>query len=509
MTCRGAFATLCVFLLAAGCGGGGSGGGGGGKPGPVNFTVRTSDPKNGTVELPNDTFITLFFSKPADPATIDTSTVLVREGGPGGVGPLHPGLVVLDGNGQQVTFFPDPWFATSRTYTLSLTGDVRDVDGRPLVQPFATTFSTGPWPSPDRVHQTQFTETAVAMNVGRSSHTATVLPNGFVLIAGGYVSATAVTATAELYDPFRDDFLPTAGDLSTARGGHTATALDTGAVLIAGGERAGDFRGLSSAELYFPASTTFAPTAAMSAERTDHTATSLADGRVLVTGGRTKDASGNTVWHRSAEIYDPVTETWSPTANDMEKLRAGHRATTLASGLVLITGGSGDRTAEIYDPATNRFRTLSARMRDVHSLHGAVRLTDGRVALLGGGTLVGEVFDPGTETFAEVSNEAGDMRSAAATFLFRAGEVLTVGGMDFSIGYLHGSVEQYVADYTANGRFFTILQRDDHGVALPAPMAFSAWCELRDGRFLVTGGLGPTWTSPDLTTAFVFDPSAE
>jgi hypothetical protein len=191
----------------------------------------------------------------------------------------------------------------------------------------------------------------------------------------------------------------------------------------------------------------------------------------------------------------------------MAMLRAGHAATLLEDGTVLVTGGSGNRTAEIYDPATNRFRTIAASMAEVRSLHGAVRFANGQVFLTDGGARTGEAYDPVLEVFTATSNKSNVTRSAAVTFQFRPGEVLIVGGIDFSVSFIHASMEQFVLDYGPGGRYFHITPLPDHGVYLKDPRAFSAASRLADGRFLITGGLGPSYDLPDLDTAVIFDPS--
>jgi hypothetical protein len=475
-------AVAAAFALATspGCGGGGGGGGGKGGGGAKSFIVRSIDPRSGAVSLANDAAVTIFLSVEVDPGSISReSFVVAPSDDPENP---HPGLHTVSEDRLRVTFTPAPWFQTDTSYVVRVTQDVRSLTGEPLLREFSASFRTGPWPSPDPIRQPQFRVLSTTMSASRSSHTQTTLDSGLVLLAGGWASATTVNSTAELYDPVREDFLTTAGPMRAARGSHTATLLENGLVLIVGGEYGVGLEGQSAAELFSPGSLRFVGTTSMSVERTSHTATLLGDGRVLVIGGRTKDAQGRTVWHSSAEIYDPTAETWTRTGNDMEMVRAGHRATLLDDGRVLVTGGSGTAVAEIYDPTGDEFRTLNARMVGTRSLHGAVKLADGIVFLTDGGETLGELFDPATETFSATSNESHATRYAAVTLLFRPGEVLVVHGIDFDIGFLHGTMEHYDVSYD------TLLG---------------------DGSFLITGGLGPTIQSPDLNTAVVFDPDPD
>jgi WD40 repeat protein len=171
------------------------------------------------------------------------------------------------------------------------------------------------------------------------NQTATLLPNGSVLVVGGKDSSGNVLASAELYDPITKQWSGTQS-MSTPRQGHTATLLSDGLVLVAGG---GDNNGniLSSAEMYDPIAKTWSPTGSMATPRGGHTATLLPNGLVLVAAG------GNHGVLASAELYNPITQTWVPT-NSMHTARTLHTATLLASGQVLVTGGlalSGELTS--------------------------------------------------------------------------------------------------------------------------------------------------------------------
>jgi hypothetical protein len=122
-----------------------------------------------------------------------------------------------------------------------------------------------------------------SMSDARRGHTATLLPNGEVLITGGQENGT-ILASAELYDPASGTF-SSASSMSISRQFHKAILLPTGKVLITGGLRSGDVA-LSTAELYDPASGTFNSTSSMSTERALHTITKLPNGKILISGGR-------------------------------------------------------------------------------------------------------------------------------------------------------------------------------------------------------------------------------
>ena len=271
-----------------------------------------------------------------------------------------------------------------------------------------------------------------AMNAARSSHTATLLPDGKVLIAGGFDGS--YLRSTEIYDPRTGSFT-LSGEMITARSGHVAVVLQDGRVLIAGGVGDG-WTFLRSAELYDPTSGTFSATGAMSVKRESHTATILSDGRVLVAGGHTGRRLDIEIY-QSAELYDPMSGTFS-SAGMMTLRRHKHDAITLVDGTVLITGGADERdeqgayrSAEVYDPARNEFYAVAPMHATRYKHQGtSVLLSDGRVLVAGGARVV-EVYDTATRTFCIVGASA--TRRFAASALLDGGRVLLTGGYGPSI----------------------------------------------------------------------------
>jgi hypothetical protein len=192
----------------------------------------------------------------------------------------------------------------------------------------------------------KFTRTG-SMAQGRADHTATLLPGGKVLIAGGYGGGTLPLATAEIYDPDTGQFTPT-GSMTIPRMNHTATLVG-GSVLITGGESTAGVT--SSAEMYDPDSGTFRAIASMTTAREWHTATPLAGGKVLIAGGAGADQATALA---SAEIYDPSTGKFTATGS-MKTARDGHTATLLSDGQVVVAGGQGTNSLEVYWPDTGKF----------------------------------------------------------------------------------------------------------------------------------------------------------
>jgi hypothetical protein len=138
--------------------------------------------------------------------------------------------------------------------------------------------------------------------------------------------------------------------MARARNGHTATLLPDGTVLVVGGA-VGDDTTARSAERYDPVSGTWMTTASMAEPRTINTATLLSDGTVLVAGG--VGLGSDPLRLASAELYDPVRQVWTATAT-MRKGRSEHVAIRLLNGTVLVFGDYDDAskgTAELYHPA--------------------------------------------------------------------------------------------------------------------------------------------------------------
>ena len=201
---------------------------------------------------------------------------------------------------------------------------------------------------------------AGSMTTPREMHTSTLLLDGRVLLTGGYSQEffpSTGTNSAELYDPASGTFGAT-GDMGTARFGHSATRLPDGRVLIAGGWDANGYS-LNSAEIYDPAAGKFTAASHMTVGRSLHTATLLQNGKVLIAGGvNSQPGSGETL--AAGELYDPGSGTFTRVGS-MSIGRSWHKAALLANGQVLIVPGSDGadyRTADLYDPAAGTFRTL-------------------------------------------------------------------------------------------------------------------------------------------------------
>jgi hypothetical protein len=348
-----------------------------------------------------------------------------------------------------------------------------------------------------------------SLNIPRSRHTATVLRNGMVLVAGGYGS-NGIIDSAELYDPSTGMWSST-GSMSAPRVSHTATLLPSGKVLVVGGETSDSpptFGRTNTAELYDPATGTWILTGSLRAASSWDTATLLQNGKVLVTGGYDDDNVNTT------EVYDPAPGVWSRTGS-LIKARYGQTATLLQDGRVLVARGSDDgdlastlASAELYDPVAGMWSaTQSSAAGSV--LHTATLLPNGKVLVAGGngGGVGGDtilalsnLFDPATGSWSAAGNLATARYAHTATLL-PTGEVLVTGGTSQQDHFPNlkfvnlDSAEIYdshAGAWTSAGNLNAA--RGDHTATL-----------LSDGRVLVAGGsiVGPSYDTIVLDTAEV------
>lgn len=269
------------------------------------------------------------------------------------------------------------------------------------------------------------------------------------------------------------------GNLSTARGwGTSATLLLNSKVLMVGGVDSSNTP-LASAELYDPSTGAFAPTSSMTTARILHKATLLADGRVLITGGR-----NGTQNLASAELYDPSTGAFTVTGAMTTMDAFGAAATLLPDGKVLVTGCAipcNSAVAQLYDPATEQFTTASMPGAGGGT---ATLLADGMVLITGGcpadfhGTKA-QLFDPGTGMFSFTGPMTGDCYNINTATLLTNGKVLFAGNEE------NDGFPAYAELYDPAAGTFTSL-----GATL-RPHEFSAATLLSDGTVLIAGGQLP------------------
>ena len=291
-----------------------------------------------------------------------------------------------------------------------------------------------------------------SMTVPRSGQTITMLGDGRVLLTGGVQNAgfRSELSSAEIYDSGAGTFSAT-GSMSVPREGHTATMLRDGRVLIAGGSDNG-IHTLDSAEIYDPSSGTFSRTGHLHQPRVAHVAAILGTGKVLIAGGGRGGMPSGYISYDTAEMYDPVTRKFTAVRAHMKSDRVGAAAVKLNDGRVLIVGGKSGRmmtsrlrniasltplnTAEIYDPESGTF-IKTGDMNAPHYLATATMLNDGNVLVVGGWRIQGpivvgmrdaEVYQPETNRFSR-AGQTNVARLTNTATLLNDGEVLIAGGV--------------------------------------------------------------------------------
>jgi hypothetical protein len=369
--------------------------------------------------------------------------------------------------------------------------------------------------------------TSGGMTTSRVGHTATLLRDGKVLITGGVSglngNAGPARRSAELYDPTSGTFVRIS-EMTTARSHHSATLLPSGNVLIAGGVSGAD--PTPSAELYDPVTGTFSRTGDMRQPQSWHEATLLPNGKVLITGG----FNARTSVAADPELYDPATGTFTTTTGTYAGIElmtetiglVAIPATLLRDGRVLIAA---EPAAQLYDPVTNSFLRTTTMVTGTSGGLGvpqyiagrtATLLENGRVLLAGGehedfGRFkTAELYDPSTGTFARTGDMAF-VRDGHTATLLADGTVLIAGGEGNDgcdqPGCAITSMSSLETYDPAKGVFALAgtmkVRREFHRATL-----------LKDGRVLITGGLtfngssgfGATSSVIPLASAELYDP---
>lgn len=254
-----------------------------------------------------------------------------------------------------------------------------------------------------------YAATTGSMTTARGGPIAGPLPDGRILIAGGYANnGPGVRSSAEIYDPVTGNFTATSASMGTARWYAAASSLPDGRVLIAGGFN-DDVGALNSAEIYDPATGAFTATGnSLTTARSGSAAAPLPDGRVLISGGA--NGSGPL---SSAEIYDPATGTFTSTGSSMTTPRGNLAGGALPNGRILIVGGTNQfgrlSSAETYDPATGTFAPTNS-MATARQSSATAPLPHGRLLIVGG--YDGSDYLSSTETF----NTDPEPRASGAAF---------------------------------------------------------------------------------------------
>jgi len=334
-----------------------------------------------------------------------------------------------------------------------------------------------------------------------------------VLLAGG-LGAAGPLDLAEIFDPTTLAFSPVAATMTTTRFGHTATLMSDGTVLLAGGYEEGLTQILNTAEIFDPAAQTFtATTGQLNYGRALHTATALPDGTVLLIGGTDGVDPIN-----SYEIFDPATGQFTLGGDILPNARYGHIAELIPTGVVVFGGFGQYQTV----PSAAVVRLDNLRVTDLSDIPGQETpmilgrldatltvLPSGDSVIAGGftGTLqtgaataASELFAPAGNPFFAATGSLQQARSGHVAAILGNGTALICGGIT-PANVILNSAEIYDA---ATGAF-------GPAAAMNTPRTVAAMTTLVDGRALVTGGnRSIAMFAPDpASTAEIYDPVAD
>ncbi len=348
------------------------------------------------------------------------------------------------------------------------------------------------------LQSSNFNTISATMNTPVAYHTATMLPDNTILVAGGESAPNTPLATAQIYSPALGTFTPTTSPMSLSRSNHTATLLTNGRVLIAGGfTNQTSTQPTNVAEIYYPNTRIFSVTAPMAYPRAAHTATLMPDGSVIVLGGQT--TAGN--YLSAAEVYSSTSAVWT-TLTPIPTGLSEHTATLLKDGRILVIGGqtssgpSGQTYA--YTPVTNSWATLAPMPSSLYD-HSATMMFDGRVLVAGGNDGTGSqkkayLYDPGGNSWS-LAGKLTQGRSAHTATLLPNNTVMVTGGFgnptpnEVEIYHLDGSTWAPVGQ----------IQRVAHTITLTT-----------SGKLLGIGGFsGSTFFNSAVSGDFSLAPDAD
>ncbi len=320
---------------------------------------------------------------------------------------------------------------------------------------------------------------------------------------------------------------------------HTSTLLSDGKVLICGGAEIGlgllgealyAYEPLSSADVYDPQTENTIRVGSLNVKRLYHTATLLHNGKVLITGGIDWIDVYRGIFDSTAtaELYDPVTKTFSSTGSMLEK-RYGHQATLLSDGRVLITGGLDDYLPEIYDPVKGIF-TATAGSLTGNRTYGAaaIMLQDGKMLVTGGqsfhkidratsvnipGSILktGETMNPSTSNFTLINQDMTTSRKNHTMTLLDDGRVLIAGGEggdgSSPVGLSSSEIYNPAGGGTFTGGASMTMNRYGHSATKLQPvLLYRAGTANFNATTTVTEGTGANWAGPDGTVGTADDP---
>ena len=344
-----------------------------------------------------------------------------------------------------------------------------------------------------------------SMSTPRVYHTATLLQDGKVLVAGGRNASEAALASSELFNPVTGQWTTT-GNLNVARDQASAVLLPNGKVLIAGGEAAA-YQDLTSAELYDPATGTWSLTGSMQETRVDFEMQTLPDGTVLAAGGQRQNTYGVTA---TAERYNPRSGTWSGVGS-MHHTRGAPQSALLQNGHVLVSGGCQyggcpgpiAPAGELFDPSTHTW-TLASDPVEPRMQTEMVSLSDGRIFIAGGTSYAGGYWHPTSAV--EAYNPAADQWSLLSPLGSPTENLLSAALPDSRV-VVAGGANSYGQRLATSQLYDPTSDTWQSTGGLAVPRMLTTTVTLTDGRVLTTGGRG--YSSTALSSAEIFTLDAD
>jgi hypothetical protein len=491
--------SLTVWPLV-GCGGGGGAGSTQKKQQSVEgFRVVESTPRDGAKAVAIDSAIRLKFSQALNINSVSTDNVVLSLRSTST--PLDGAIDLEDGN-TIVVFTPDDPLLLNTNYRIRVLADVLSSTGDALGTTYESTFKTAVTsdnpPPPDPQNPLGQIVLVSYMNRGRSSHCATLMQDGKVLITGGFADSISVTNSAEVYDGTNLVFTYTPESMEEGRAFHTATQLEDGRVMIVGGVTGSKLPETTSVEFYNPQNGTFETLSpGLNYARAFHTATLLEDGRVLIAGGTVPTPSG-VYSSDTAEIFDPVTDRFS-VLSVMWTYRAAHTATLLDDGRVLILGGnSTSPTIEWFDPDLNYFVKSDEYLKVARRGHSATRLTStGDVIIFGGGSKSAGIWLAKQDLYRWTIGIPVEERKDHTANVTESGRILFTGGSRYDGSrLLFSQTTEYYNRFTET--FISAAP------TLAFPVTRHRATVLKSGNILLTGGSNVDPNQPEHRGAMIY-----
>ncbi|MFH1028964.1 MAG: kelch repeat-containing protein, partial [Pseudomonadota bacterium] len=359
-----------------------------------------------------------------------------------------------------------------------------------------------------------FSYTTGPMAAARGAHRMNTVGDGKILITGGFGVGGFALASAELFDPVTKTFSP-AGSLGQARARHSATQLPTGEILIAGGNSGSAV--LASTEIYNPDSKAFSPGLPLNQARQTHSAQVLPNGKVLFSGGNNNPSGAwdiQTNFLSSCELYDRKTNTMTTTGSKTNATSAG-LPYLLWTGKFMYAGGGTNET-ELYTPdmpGTLETWEPGGTMATGRTEAFWSALDDGTVLVSGGFDSAGnvlasaEVYDYLTGAFTATAGPMSTPRQQHRTVQLYTGKVLVSGGRSDPNTTLNGLNSAELYD-PATGTFGPAGPSGTPATMLRYRRLHRS-TELANGKILITGGLGGTASNGSgvLNSAEIYDPA--